>query len=269
VVSSTASIQTTYIQFNLSSTPAGYTGANVAKATLKLFACCVNSTAIGANAVVSENNALVLGCVNGVNNCPAPVSTGPVNFASGQTFPGSGSISGVTGYAPGANSYGVEGWAKDGTGIGVWGVATGPSGVGVNAQSSSSYALYADGALGIYGHGDSIAGDFDGWVNVNGTLTASTKLFRIDHPLDPANKYLNHASVESSEMMNIYTGNVVLDEKGEAWVTAELLPSAESRFPLPANVDWRTRTKSLHRSRGRQQPFRDREARRARKFPGK
>jgi hypothetical protein len=37
VVSSASSIQTTYIKFDLSSVPAGYTSANVAKATLKLY----------------------------------------------------------------------------------------------------------------------------------------------------------------------------------------------------------------------------------------
>jgi hypothetical protein len=36
--------------------------------------------------------------------------------------------------------------------------------------------------------------------------------------LDPVNKYLAHSSVESSEMMNIYTGGVVLDIKGEATI---------------------------------------------------
>ena len=35
VVSSASSIQTTYIKFDLSSVPAGYTSANVAKATLR------------------------------------------------------------------------------------------------------------------------------------------------------------------------------------------------------------------------------------------
>jgi len=45
-----------------------------------------------------------------------------------------------------------------------------------------------------------------------------TKDFKMDHPLDPANKYLFHASVESSEMMNIYTGNITTDSQGEATV---------------------------------------------------
>ena len=55
-------------------------------------------------------------------------------------------------------------------------------------------------------------------MQVNGTLTAATKHFKIDHPLDPANKYLVHACVESIEMMNIYRGNVTLDSDGKATV---------------------------------------------------
>jgi hypothetical protein len=43
-----------------------------------------------------------------------------------------------------------------------------------------------------------------------------TKDFEVDHPTDPVNKYLLHSSVESSEMMNIYSGNVTLDPSGEA-----------------------------------------------------
>jgi hypothetical protein len=38
------------------------------------------------------------------------------------------------------------------------------------------------------------------------------------HPLDPADKYLLHASVESSEMMDIYSGNASLDANGETVV---------------------------------------------------
>jgi hypothetical protein len=44
------------------------------------------------------------------------------------------------------------------------------------------------------------------------------KTFQIDHPLDPANSYLNHASVESSERKNFYDGVAPLDEDGAAWV---------------------------------------------------
>ncbi len=63
------------------------------------------------------------------------------------------------------------------------------------------------------------AGVFYGRVEVTGALSAATKNFRIDHPLDPENKYLVHTSVESADMMNIYNGNIVLDAKGEANVS--------------------------------------------------
>jgi hypothetical protein len=57
----------------------------------------------------------------------------------------------------------------------------------------------------------------NGSLQVNGSFSATgSKSFKIDHPLDPANKYLYHTSVESPDMMNIYNGNAVLDAKGEA-----------------------------------------------------
>jgi len=40
--------------------------------------------------------------------------------------------------------------------------------------------------------------------------------FKIDHPLDPANKFLYHSFVESPDMKNVYDGVVTLDAKGEA-----------------------------------------------------
>ena len=51
-----------------------------------------------------------------------------------------------------------------------------------------------------------------------GILYATKKLFRIDHPLEPTSEYLTHSCVESSEMLNLYSGNAILDDKGEAWV---------------------------------------------------
>jgi hypothetical protein len=58
-----------------------------------------------------------------------------------------------------------------------------------------------------------------GNVQVTGTLSKGGGSFKIDHPLDPENKYLYHSFVESPDMMNIYNGTVVLDGKGEAVVT--------------------------------------------------
>jgi hypothetical protein len=57
-----------------------------------------------------------------------------------------------------------------------------------------------------------------GTINA-GAVYASYKSFRIDNPVDPANRVLNHWSVESSEMKNIYDGVVTLDANGAAQIT--------------------------------------------------
>jgi len=53
---------------------------------------------------------------------------------------------------------------------------------------------------------------------VNGTVSKGGGSFKIDDPLDPANKTLSHSFVESPDMMNIYNGNVVTDGHGRATV---------------------------------------------------
>ncbi len=60
-----------------------------------------------------------------------------------------------------------------------------------------------------------------GNLQVTGTIVKGSGNFMIDHPLDPENKYLYHSFVESPDMMNIYNGNAVLDENGQAEI---LLP---------------------------------------------
>lgn len=108
-------------------------------------------------------------------------------------------------------------------------------GVYARAGSSSktagnSYGVYGEAyagvgsiAVGVYGieigSGANYAGYFQGNVNVNGTLSKTSGAFRIDHPLDPENKYLQHSFVESPDMMNIYNGNVTLSADGSAVVT--------------------------------------------------
>jgi len=56
-------------------------------------------------------------------------------------------------------------------------------------------------------------------LHVNGNVSKGGGSFKIDHPLDPQNKYLYHSFVESPDMMNIYNGRVTLDARGEAVVT--------------------------------------------------
>ncbi|HEV8659335.1 MAG TPA: hypothetical protein VGS96_11995 [Thermoanaerobaculia bacterium] len=59
-----------------------------------------------------------------------------------------------------------------------------------------------------------------GAVTVFGTLTKGGGSFKIDHPIDPENKYLSHSFVESPDMKNIYDGVARLDDNGD--VTVEL-----------------------------------------------
>ena len=74
-------------------------------------------------------------------------------------------------------------------------------------------------SVGVYGSTTSgLAGEFHGDVSVSGILSKGGGSFKIDHPLDPENKYLYHSFVESPDMMNVYNGNIATDEKGEAVV---------------------------------------------------
>jgi hypothetical protein len=103
-----------------------------------------------------------------------------------------------------------ENRGEGGFGIGVWGSHSG-SGWGVYGTSPNGNAIYGSSL-------DGAAGFFDGRVTIIGTLQKSAGSFRIDHPLDPANKYLSHSFVESPDMMNIYNGIATLDGSGSATV---------------------------------------------------
>jgi hypothetical protein len=84
--------------------------------------------------------------------------------------------------------------------------------------------ISANGVIPNGGGGTSLAGYFNGPVQINGNLSVSGSVskqsgsFKIDHPLDPSNKFLFHSFVESPDMMNVYNGVIVLDARGQAWV---------------------------------------------------
>ncbi len=59
----------------------------------------------------------------------------------------------------------------------------------------------------------------NGNMNVTGSVAKGGGSFKIDHPLDPENKYLYHSFVESPDMMNIYNGEVTTDGTGYAVIT--------------------------------------------------
>jgi hypothetical protein len=125
---------------------------------------------------------------------------------------GDGAFGGVAGTSRGTGT-GVFGFAETGVGV----LSTSNTGDGVRGRTLFSGA----GGAGIHGLGfqGALAGLFDGDVQVNGNLSATgTKSFKIDHPLDPANKYLVHSCVESPDMKNIYDGVATLDAEGSASV---------------------------------------------------
>ena len=115
----------------------------------------------------------------------------------GFSVSGAGAVGGTTA------GTGVHGTSN--SGIGVNGLSN--SGTGVYGTSTSGWAGYFNGNVNVTGN-----------LNVAGTLTKAMGAFRIDHPLDPAGKYLNHSFVESPDMLNIYSGTVELDAQGRATV---------------------------------------------------
>ena len=120
------------------------------------------------------------------------------------------------------DNYGI-GIRGDGRWRGVQGYSYSASGSasGVYAEAAASgtangYGIYA--TVSNTGTGTAYAGYFQGNVHVNGTLSKSAGTFKIDHPLDPENKYLVHSFVESPDMKNVYDGIAVFDNSGKAIV---------------------------------------------------
>jgi trimeric autotransporter adhesin len=97
---------------------------------------------------------------------------------------------------------------------GVLGESLASNGIGVRGRANTGTT-----SVGVYGESTSgRAGYFRGKVEIVGALTKSSGSFKIDHPLDPSNRYLYHSFVESPDMKNVYDGVVVLDAAGNATV---------------------------------------------------
>jgi hypothetical protein len=161
---------------------------------------------------------------------------------------------GTVGSSSGAGKSGVYGVTDVLTGYGVVGRNLADGGLGILASHTvgddHSIGVRGEGTRGLYGIGSKFgvvatagalgggaavwgvgsatgpndpptwarAGEFDGNVEVRGHLSKTSGAFRIDHPLDPENRYLLHSFVESPEMKNVYDGTVVTDGAGEAVV---------------------------------------------------
>jgi hypothetical protein len=126
----------------------------------------------------------------------------PAAYLQGTTEDGQGVGPGDGVYSVGGNSENFNG---------------GQGGVFGGGNGNVSYNG-GDGIVAVAGYpeNNTYAGTFLGSVEVTGNLSKGGGSFKIDHPLDPANKYLYHSFVESPDMKNIYDGVATLDGNGEA-----------------------------------------------------
>lgn len=159
----------------------------------------------------------VFGINNGAGNGVLGNNTGTGRGVEGQS---ASTGIGVFGLNSGTG-VGVQGQSVT-SGIGVIGFNTG-AGVGVQGQNSSTGTAVVGINTSLTGNGvvgETAVGSTGFAVFANGDMGASgIKPFYIDHPTEPATKYLRHFALESNEVLNVYRGNVILDGNGEAIVT--------------------------------------------------
>jgi hypothetical protein len=190
-----------------------------------------SSNGIGVNGISNEGYG-VNGQSHGSNDV---LSAGVRGVSENATGVHGFSINRIGVYGASLNFTGVLGSSN--TGIGVHGMLGNPlpvpgtAAVLGNAEGNNvgvaGFSDDSNGVIGVTNTGNGItgvgnaglAGSFIGDVEVTGSLAKGGGSFKIDHPLDPANKYLYHSFVESPDMMNIYNGNITTDENGDAVIT--------------------------------------------------
>jgi len=223
------------------------TSGTITSSTSNPFAILA-TTSSGTGAAIEANNTATSGLAYGVYGTTASSDFNAVGVYGAAT----NSLS--TTY-----TFGVEGRSNSQSGIGVFGFGTNTSqsfenfigGIQVGVWGDNS-ADYSAALLGTADHGSAIMGENNSvtratavlvnnatsaWIlqtygnagtcgietfgdlACSGTITAGAKFSRIDHPLDPANKYLVHTAIDSPEMKTVYDGVTSLDSNGEAWVT--------------------------------------------------
>ena len=172
----------------------------------------VTNTAVGAPAIFATggNSSPSIGGGSGMialggSGSSAPGGVGLVGFG-GNADAGSGGTGGSL----------IGGVATNGGNGGDGLFAVGALGTGAGKKGGRGLIAIPGG--GVSGATTGLAGEFLGDVSVTGNLSKGGGSFKIDHPTDPANKYLYHSFVESPDMMNIYNGVITLDAAGEAIV---------------------------------------------------
>lgn len=221
-----------------SGTPSGVTGIATFSGGVGLLG--INNAAKGGSGILGISNA-TSGFATGVLGQTAS----PGGYGVFGSFTATTGGSGVGGQTASALGFGVIGinTSSSGPANGVLGSSSSTSGFGVQGDATATSGI----TTGVFGQVHSASGIAGGFSNVSGqglilwggsgssnttvfsvdasgngffagNLSKGSGSFKIDHPLDPANKYLEHSFVESPDMMNIYNGVVWLDDKGEALV---------------------------------------------------
>ena len=143
-------------------------------------------------------------------------STSATSFAYGGYFESYGTF-GMGVFSTSEGAYGVQGKSTLASGVAFGGYFSSDS---TSGRGVFGYASDTGAANTVYGVVGSASTTTLGYgVYALGDMGASgVKPFRIDHPLDPENKYLLHYSSESPFPQNFYNGNVTTDSEGYAWV---------------------------------------------------
>lgn len=178
---------------------------NNAANTFSVIQAQTNSTTANNSAILGISTATsrgVSGQVNSTGTGDAGVYGNNLRTTGGYGVYGIG-FNGTVGETNYSSGYAIYGENYD---------AIAPLGLGVGVAGVGYY-----GVVGEDRYLGSVAGAYGVYSNGNFAATG-TKAFHIDHPLDPLNKYLNHFSLESNEVLNMYRGTVTLDANGEAEV---------------------------------------------------
>jgi trimeric autotransporter adhesin len=193
----------------------GYVGIGLTSASAKLE---VISSSTGFNTTIFRaaglnSNGIYSEATGGGGNAGYFNATGTSNAFAAYAITGLGI------YGQSTSNYGVYGHTLS-TGVG--GV------IGVTANNATWGMLGVNNQYSLYGNGD---------IFITGNLAKASGTFKIDHPQDPANKYLIHSFVESPDMMNVYNGSIVTDADGNATVQLPdyfLSLNKEFRYQLTA-----------------------------------
>jgi hypothetical protein len=201
------------------------------------------------NGVMGHSGSNSASGVYGENNAGGSGVTGKCDAGTGVN---GSSTTGFGAFGISTNGHGIVGSSTTGFGVsassvsnfGVFGDSSGHNGVvgvsaadfasgvlGVNSNNddTGSYrygvagiggtASHSVGVLGSLSNGSTgYAGYFTAKVHVVSLVNTARSGFKIDHPLEPDVKYLNHSSVESPDLKNVYDGVATLDSQGSTWV---------------------------------------------------